>query len=200
MPYKFADIAFTPAVQAAQAERGSRANYARFAQSGAANDRVTPEIAAFVASLDGFYVGTVGSNGYPYVQFRGGDRGFLKVLDEQTLGFADFRGNRQYVTIGNLNDNAKAILFLMDYRQQRRLKIWGQAHYIEGDRDLINQLKMPDDHSPIERAILFQVQAWDWNCQQHIPIRYSAQEVAELKTRIAELESRLAESSRLRDR
>jgi len=194
MPRKFPQIAFTPAVKAIQEQRGSRASYARFEQGGPDNDSVTPDIAAFIASMEGFYLGTVGSNGYPYIQFRGGYPGFLKVLDEKTLGFADFRGNLQYVSVGNLSENDKAFLFLMDYRHRRRLKIIGRARYVEGDRALIDRLSMPEDDSEIERAILFEIEGWDWNCPQHIPLRYSEQDVAVLQTRIAELERRLGES------
>lgn len=193
MPRKFTEIAFTPAVKAAQGQRGSRQTYARFEQSGAQNDTVTPEIAAFIAQMDGFYLGTVSSNGYPYIQFRGGHPGFLKALDEKTLGFADFKGNVQYVTVGNLSENDKSFLFLMDYRHRQRLKIWGRASYLEGDRELIDRLKVPEDDSEIERVILFQVEAWNWNCPQHIPLRYSEQEVAALQARIVELEKRLGD-------
>lgn len=195
MPRKFTKIAFTPAVKAAQAQRGSRETYARFEQSGPENDSVTPEIEAFITQIDGFYLGTVSSNGYPYIQFRGGYPGFIKALDEKTLGFADFKGNVQYVTVGNLSDNDKAFLFLMDYRHRKRLKIWGRARYVEGDIELINRLKVPDDDSEIERVILFQIEAWNWNCPQHIPIRYSQQEVAALQARIAELEMLLEDSA-----
>lgn len=195
MPRKFPQLAFTPAVKAIQERRGSRASYARFEQMGPANDAITPDIADFIASMDGFYLGTVNSNGYPYVQFRGGYPGFLKVLDEKTLGFADFRGNVQYISVGNLSDNDKAFLFLMDYRHRRRLKIMGRARYVEGDRDLIDLLRVPEDDSEIERAILFEIEAWDWNCPQHIPVRYSQEEVAAIVTplhaRIAELEQQL---------
>ena len=188
MPRKFTKLAFTPAVKAAQEQRGARETYARFEQSGPENDTLTPEIEEFIAQIDGFYLGTVSSNGYPYIQFRGGYPGFLKPLDEKTLGFADFKGNIQYITVGNLSENEKSFLFLMDYRHRKRLKIWGRARYVEGDRELIERLKVPEDGSEIERVILFQVEAWNWNCPQHIPIRYSEQEVAQLQARIAELE------------
>lgn len=195
MPRKFTEIAFTPAVQTAQTQRGSREIYARFAQSGPDNDAVTPEIEAFIAEMDGFYLGTVSSTGYPYIQFRGGSPGFLKVLDQKTLSFADFKGNVQYVTVGNLSENDKAFLFLMDYRHRKRLKIWGRARFVEDDRALIDRLKMPEDNSEIERAILFHVEAWNWNCPQHIPIRYSEAQVAALHARIAELEKLLGDRS-----
>lgn len=178
MASKFGEIAFTPEVKAAQAERGSRETYERYVAKGAPNDSITPNLAAFLAELDGCYFGTVGSNGYPYIQFRGGPPGFLRVLDEKTLGFADFAGNVQYVTVGNLSANDRAFLFLMDYRHQRRIKVWGRAEVVEGDADLVERLRMPGYAAKVERAILFRVEAFSENCSQHIPIRYSADEVA----------------------
>jgi predicted pyridoxine 5'-phosphate oxidase superfamily flavin-nucleotide-binding protein len=191
MARKFTEIAFTPAVKAAQSERGSRESYAKFEKNGPDNDTITPEIAEFIAQLDGFYLGTVSSNGYPYIQFRGGQPGFLKVVDEKILGFADFKGNLQYVSIGNLAENDKAFLFLMDYRHRRRLKIWGRAEYVEGKQKLTESLQDPNYPAEVERVILFHVEAWNWNCPQHIPLRYSEQEVAGLKDRITELEQLL---------
>lgn len=191
MPRKFTQIAFTPAVQAAQAQRGSRETYDLFEQTGPENDSITDELEEFITQLDGFYLGTVSSNGYPYIQFRGGSPGFLKVLDAKTLGFADFTGNVQYVTIGNLSEHDKAFLFLMDYRHRKRLKIWGRAQFVEGDEALIDRLRVPGYPAQIDRAILFQVEAWNWNCPQHIPIRYSQAEVDALKARIVDLEQQL---------
>ncbi len=196
MASKFGEIAFTPEVKAAQAERGSRETYERYVAKGPANDSITPNLAEFLSQLDGCYFGTVGSNGYPYIQFRGGPPGFLKVLDEKTLGFADFSGNVQYVTVGNLAANDRAFLFLMDYRHRRRVKLWGRAEYVEGDEELIERLRMPGYAAKVERAILFRVEAFSENCSQHIPVRYSADEVAAivraavepLRARIAELE------------
>jgi uncharacterized protein len=197
MSSKFGEIAFTPEVQAAQTQRGSRQTYERYIANGPDNDEIAPQLAEFIAQLDGFYLGTVGSNGYPYIQFRGGPPGFLKVLDAKTLGFADFLGNVQYITVGNLVGEAKAFLFLMDYRHRKRIKVWGRARYVEGDADLIEQLRMPDYPAKIERAILFHVEAFSENCPQHIPIRYSEAEVkaaiAPLKSRILELEQQLRE-------
>lgn len=197
MPSKFGEIAFTPDVQAAQEQRGSRQTYARYIANSPANDTITPKIAAFIAQLDGFYLGTVGSNGYPYIQFRGGLPGFLKVLDEKTLGFADFSGNVQYITVGNLSGNDKAFLFLMDYRHRRRIKLWGRAEFIEGDSEWMGRLRLPDDPSPVERVILFHVEATSENCPQHIPIRYAETEVeamlVPLQARIAELEQQLGD-------
>jgi predicted pyridoxine 5'-phosphate oxidase superfamily flavin-nucleotide-binding protein len=197
MPRKFGEIAFTTEVKAAQEQRGSRQTYDRYIANGPANDTVTPKIAEFIAQLEGFYLGTVSSNGYPYIQFRGGPPGFLKVLDEKTLGFADFSGNVQYITVGNLSGNDKAFLFLMDYRHRRRIKIWGRAEYVEGESSLLEQVRVPDYPAQVERAILFHVEATSENCPQHIPIRYSETEVeslmASLKNRIAELEQQLSE-------
>ena len=198
MARKFGEIAFTPEVQAAQEQRGSRQTYDRYIANGTANDTITPKLAEFIDQLDGFYLGTVSSNGYPYIQFRGGPAGFLKVLDEKTLGFADFSGNVQYITVGNLSGNDKAFLFLMDYRHRKRVKVWGRAEFVEGDADLIDRLRVPGYPAEIERAILFHVEATSENCPQHIPIRYSETEVeamiAPLHERIAELEAKLNET------
>lgn len=195
MPRKFGELAFTPEVKAAQTQRGSRETYEKYIANGAANDSITPKIAEFIAQLEGFYLGTVSSNGYPYIQFRGGPAGFLRVLDEKTLGFADFSGNVQYITVGNLSGNDKAFLFLMDYRHRRRIKLWGRAEIVEGDTNWIDRVKMPGYAAQIERVILFHVEATSENCPQHIPIRYSEQEVeslvAPLRDRIEELEAQL---------
>ncbi|HEY9844696.1 MAG TPA: pyridoxamine 5'-phosphate oxidase family protein, partial [Candidatus Caenarcaniphilales bacterium] len=177
MPRKFGEIAFTPEVKAAQEQRGSRQAYEKYIANGSANNTITPKIEEFIAQLDGFYFGTVSSNGYPYIQFRGGSPGFLKVLDEKNLGFADFSGNVQYITIGNLSGNDKAFLFLMDYRHRKRIKIWGRAEFVEGANQLIERLRVPGYPAEIERAILFHVEAISENCPQHIPIRYSETEV-----------------------
>lgn len=196
MPRKFGEIAFTPEVQAAQADRGSRETYERYIANGPPNDAITPKLAEFIGQLDGFYLGTVSSNGYPYIQFRGGPPGFLRVLDDKTLGFADFSGNVQYITVGNLAGNDKAFLFLMDYRHRRRIKLWGRAEFVEGNTELVEQLRVPGYPTAIERAILFHVEASSENCPQHIPIRYSEAEVesltAPLYERIAELEALVA--------
>lgn len=194
MPRKFGEIAFTPEVQAAQRDRGSRQSYERYIANGDSNDTITPKIADFIAQLDGFYLGTVGSNGYPYIQFRGGPPGFLKVLDEKNLGFADFSGNVQYITVGNLSGNDKAFLFLMDYRHRKRIKIWGRARYLEGESELLETLRLKDYSASVERAILFQVEAISENCPQHIPVRYSEVEVAAM---IAPLQARIAELEKL---
>ncbi len=193
MPRQFTQLAFTPAVKQAQTERGSRETYAKFEQTGPENNSVTPEIAEFIRQMDGFYLGTMSANGYPYIQFRGGKPGFLKILTEKTLGFADFKGNVQYVTVGNLSETDKAFLFLMDYRHRKRLKIWGKASYVENDTALQKKVQDSDYFAEIERVILFEIEAWNWNCPQHIPMRYSEQEVEALKQQINELEQKLAE-------
>ncbi|TYQ29942.1 pyridoxamine 5'-phosphate oxidase family protein [Pseudanabaena sp. UWO310] len=191
MPRQFGTIAFTPAVQAMQERMGSRENYQRFVDQGADNNTITPDLAEFIASMEGFYLGTVTANGYPYIQFRGGKAGFLKILDERTLGFADFRGNVQYISVGNLSENDKAFLFLMDYRHRRRLKILGRARIVENDPTILSQVKDPSYAAVVERAIVFEIEGWDWNCPQHIPMRYSQAEVDVLLAKIHELEDLL---------
>ena len=189
------DIAFTPAVKAVQAARGSRAGYARAERRGW-RSRVTPDLAEFLAGLDMFYLGTASTEGQPYVQYRGGSPGFLKVLDDRTLGFADFGGNRQYITLGNLSENPKAFIFLMDYANQQRVKLWGAARVVEDDTELLDRLRDPDYPAKVERAIVFSIEAWDINCPQHIEKRYSQREIQpvieRLQGRIAELEAELA--------
>src|SRR5262245_52852850 len=188
------DIAFSPAVKAVQAAKGSRDSYARAERRGW-RTRVTPDLAGFLAALDMFYLGTASAEGQPYVQYRGGSPGFLKVLDERTLAFADFGGNRQYVTLGNLSENPRAFLFLMDYANQRRVKLWGTARVVEDDAELRERLRDPDDPGQVERAIVFTVEAWDVNCPQHIHQRYTHRQIKPvidgLKARIAELEAAL---------
>jgi len=194
MPRQFGTIAFTPGVKAMQEKMGSRENYERFVAKGAENNTITPDLVEFIASMEGFYLGTVSSNGYPYIQFRGGKAGFLKILDEKTLGFADYRGNVQYISVGNLSEQDKAFLFLMDYRHRRRLKILGRARIVENDPTILAQVEDADYGATVERAIVFEIEGWDWNCPQHIPIRYSQAEVEAMQTRITELEQRLAEA------
>ncbi|MBP3953906.1 pyridoxamine 5'-phosphate oxidase family protein [Gemmata sp. G18] len=193
------DVAFTPAVKAVQEQKGSRKGYARMERSGSWETTVTPELAAFIAERDMFYLGTATADGQPYIQHRGGPTGFLKVIDERTLGFADFGGNKQYLTLGNLSENPKAFIFLMDYANRQRVKLWGTARVIEGDADLEAKLRDPTYPGKVERGILFTVEAWDGNCHQHIHPRYTNEEIApvveKLQTRITELE---AEVKRLR--
>jgi predicted pyridoxine 5'-phosphate oxidase superfamily flavin-nucleotide-binding protein len=190
------EVAFSPAVKAIQARRGSRAAYERVEARGGWRRTVTPDLAAFLAERDSFYLASANGAGQPYVQHRGGPKGFLRVLDERTLGFADYRGNRQYITLGNLAENPRAFLFVMDYAHQARVKIWGRARMVEGDAAL-NARLMPEgyDATP-EQAILFEIEAWDGNCRQHIPRLYAEAEVAAalagLKARIGALEAELA--------
>ena len=193
------DVAFTPAVKAIQQQKGSRASYARMERSGGWETTATPELAEFLATLDMFYLGTASAQGQPYIQYRGGPAGFLKVVDEQTLGFADFGGNRQYVTLGNLSENPQAFIFLMDYANSQRIKLWGRARVVEGDAALEEQLRDAAYPGRVERAILFTIEAWDVNCSQHIHPRFSQRQIApvikQLQERIAELE---AEVERMR--
>jgi uncharacterized protein len=191
------DIAFTPAVKGIQTVKGSRANYAKVERGRGWQSRVTPELAEFLAGLDMFFLGTANAEGQPYIQHRGGSPGFLRVLDEKTLGFADFGGNRQYITLGNLSENPKAFIFLMDYANQERIKLWGTARVVEGDENLLDRLRDPQYPGKVERAILFTVDAWDINCPQHIQQRFSRQQVQpvieQLQQRIKELETQLAQ-------
>ena len=192
------DIAFTPTVKSIQKAKGSRASYARVEQSRGWQTRVSPDLAGFLSGLDMFYLGTANAEGQPYIQYRGGSPGFLKVLDEQTLAFADFGGNRQYITLGNLSENPKAFIFLMDYANSQRVKLWGTASVVEDDAELLDQLRDPDYPGEVERAIVFNIEAWDVNCPQHIHRRYAQRQIKplidELQNRIAELEARLAET------
>ena len=177
MTSHISDVAFTPAVKAQQTRLGSRDAYARVEERGAWSNRVTPELAQFIGERDFFYLGTVSADGQPYIQHRGGPKGFLKVLDDETLGFVDFSGNAQYVSIGNLTENNKAFIFLMDYAHRKRIKIWGTARYAEGDTELLTRLLDPGYKARPERAIVFSVTAWDLNCPQHITPRYTVEEL-----------------------
>jgi len=189
------DVAFTPAVKAIQTRKGSRHGYADMEKRGGWETRLTPDLTAFIAAQTSVFLGTASKDGQPYIQHRGGPPGFLHVLDEDTIGFADFAGNRQYITQGNLTENPKAILFLIDYRNRQRVKLWGTARIVEDDAELIGKL-MPESYKARpEQALLFTLSAWDANCPQHIPIRLDADEVAALLAdrdkRIAALESEL---------
>ncbi|MDB4946354.1 MAG: Flavodoxin reductase [Labilithrix sp.] len=163
------DVAFTPSVKAAQKARGSRDLYRRLEEGDGWETIVTDDLAAFIAQRNSLYIATASKDGQPYIQHRGGPRGFLRVVDEHTLGFADFVGNQQYITLGNLAENDRAFLFLMDYDQRRRVKVWGRARAVEGDEALVRSLLVPGGKGRAERAILFDVEAWDVNCRQHIP-------------------------------
>ena len=193
------DIAFTPAVKAIQEGRGSRHAYERMEENGGWEDRVTPELAAFIAERDSFFLATANAQGQPYVQHRGGPPGFLRVVDEHTLAFADYRGNRQYITLGNLAENDRAFLFLIDYGRQRRIKVWGRARVVTDDAPLLATLMPEGYRARPEQAIVFAIEAWDANCPQHIPHMVpagaAAARVERLEARIAELEARLAEAA-----
>ncbi|MGZ5829038.1 MAG: pyridoxamine 5'-phosphate oxidase family protein, partial [Xanthobacteraceae bacterium] len=160
------DIVFPPAARQAQAARGSAKHYDKTVETGFP-DTITPDLAAFIAELDSAFLGTVSADGAPYIQHRGGPKGFIKVVDEKTLGFADYRGNRQYITLSNLAGNDRAYLFLIDYANRRRIKIWGRARVVEGDDALIKKLFDDGYRAKPERVILFTVEAWDVNCPQH---------------------------------
>jgi predicted pyridoxine 5'-phosphate oxidase superfamily flavin-nucleotide-binding protein len=180
-----------------QARNGSRHAYARMEEKGSWQTRVTPELAQFIAAQTSFFLATANAEGQPYIQHRGGPAGFLKTLDETTIGFVDFAGNQQYITAGNLAENPRAQMFLIDYEHRARVKIWGNARVVEGDADLIMKLTPQGYKARPERVIIFAVSAWDANCSQHIPQRFEAAALAARDRRIAELE---AEIARLRAR
>ena len=189
------DVAFSPSVKAVQARKGSRRAYSRMEEGGSWETRITPDLAAFIAAQRSVFLATANLAGQPYIQHRGGPPGFLRVVDEHTLAFADFVGNRQYITLGNLADNPKAQLFLIDYTNRRRVKIWGEARVVEGDQDLIATLMPENYRARPEQSIVFTVTAWDSNCPQHIPRRYEEADVKALLAardrRIEELEAEL---------
>jgi predicted pyridoxine 5'-phosphate oxidase superfamily flavin-nucleotide-binding protein len=193
MKRPISDIAFTPSVKAIQDRMGSRKQYARMEEGEGWSDTITQELADFLSEVDSMHLATANVNGRPYSQHRGGPKGFLKVLDYRTLAFADFVGNRQYISLGNLAENNQAFLFLMDYATQTRIKFWGTAEVIEDDPDLLTQLTDSQYKGKPERVIRFHVEAWDANCRQHIPIKYSQEDVERivqpLRERIAALEA-----------
>jgi predicted pyridoxine 5'-phosphate oxidase superfamily flavin-nucleotide-binding protein len=171
------DIAFTPTVKAIQTRKGSRHGYARMEQSGGWQATITDDLADFIAAQTSVFLATVNAEGQPYIQHRGGPAGFLKVLDAHTIAFVDFAGNKQYITSGNLSENPKAHLFLMDYAHRQRIKIWGEARVVEGDEELTARLMPPGYKARAEQVIIFTVTAWDANCPQHIPVRIEAADV-----------------------
>ena len=195
------DVAFTPAVKAIQARKGSRRSYAVMEERGSWRTLITPELAQFIARQTSFFLATASRDAQPYIQHRGGPAGFLHVLDERTLAFADFSGNRQYISAGNLAENPKAYLFLIDYAERRRIKLWGEARVVEDDAALVAKLMPQGYKARPEQAIVFDVSAWDTNCKQHIPQLFEAADVAAALAardeRIAQLEAELA---RLRPR
>ena len=208
MGRRFAEIAFTPLVKEQQKQRGSRHLYERIEKSNMQKsndlgDRLGPSEQEFIQQRDGFYMASVSETGWPYIQFRGGPKGFLRVLDPQTLGFADLRGNTQYISVANLHHDDRVALFLMDYPHQSRLKILGRAKIHEGNAEalkLIESLRMPGEKSRAERALIIHVEAFDWNCPQHITPRFTQEELATalepMQRRLKDLE---AENKRLRD-
>jgi len=191
------DIAFTETVKQLQARSGSRDAYAKMESGSGWSSQITPQLADFIAWQNSFYLATVNAEGQPYIQHRGGPRGFLKPIDARTLGMADYRGNRQFISQGNLAESSKAFIFLMDYANRRRIKIWGEAWMVEGDEALLRSV-MPEGYAAIpERVLLFKVNAWDPNCPQHIPRKYDLDQVdemmAERDAKIAALKARIAE-------
>jgi predicted pyridoxine 5'-phosphate oxidase superfamily flavin-nucleotide-binding protein len=198
MPTPSSDIAFTPAVKALQVTRGSRDAYARLEARGGFQTELTPDLGAFLESAVTAYLATVSAAGQPYVQHRGGPPGFIRVLGEKILGFADYHGNRQYISTGNISENNRATLIVVDYAERRRVKLWGRARF-DSDPELIARLMPENYHARPEQALLFDVEAWDINCSQHIPQLLPAESVAralqELHARIDALES---ENAKLR--
>ena len=192
------DVAFTATVKALQLRKGSRDAYARMEERGSWNTEITPDLAEFIAPQTSVFLATANADGQPYIQHRGGPPGFLRVLDEHTIAFADFKGNRQFITQGNLADNPRAYLFLIDYTKRRRVKVWGEARVVE-DPKLTEQLMPGGYKARPEQTILFTVTAWDTNCEQHIPLRFDAADVeAALAVRDRRIEALEAEIRTLR--
>ncbi len=193
------DIAFTPTVKAIQSEKGSRDSYAKIELGYGWETTVTLELSEFLGGLDTFFLGTSNAVGQPYIQHRGGPSGFLRVVDNKTLGFADFGGNRQYITLGNLQENPKAFIFAVDFLRRRRIKLWGTARVVEGNAELEASLASPGYEAKVERVILFSLEAWDVNCPQHIhrrvPEEIFMQTVERLERRIEQLEGELAQQA-----
>ena len=202
MGRRFAELAFTPLVKEQQKQHGSRHLYERVEKSSDFGDRLGPHEQAFLRERDGFYMASVSETGWPYIQFRGGKKGFLHVLDDRTIGFADLRGNTQYISVGNLQHDDRVALLYMDYAQQSRLKILGRARIHEGDEEagkLIESLRVPGEKSPAERALVIHVEAFDWNCPQHITPRYTEEELVKiLEPMRRRLDALEAENKRLR--
>jgi len=193
------DVAFPPTVKAIQSRKGSRPGYASMEKRGSWETRITPDLAEFIGRQTSVFLGTASRDSQPCIQHRGGPPGFLKVLDDKTIDFADYAGNRQYITRGNLADNPKAMIFLIDIRVRQRVKIWGEARVIEDDPGLIKSLKPDGYRARAEQAILFTVSAWDSNCPQHIPQRFEAEEVTTmLADRDRRIEALMKELDRLR--
>ena len=200
MGHKFAEIAFTPTIKKEQERSGSRRSYARIEEGDNHHDRLGADEAAFIAERDSFYMATVSETGWPYIQHRGGPAGFVRILDDKTIGFSDFAGNRQYVSVGNLQNNDRVSMFFMDYPNQTRLKLLGHVRLIGADDSkLLEQLQVPGYRARVERGMIITLEGHDWNCPQHITPRFTQTQiltmVAPLRDRIAELESALADLS-----
>ncbi|MEE8107444.1 MAG: pyridoxamine 5'-phosphate oxidase family protein [Planctomycetota bacterium] len=189
------DLAFSPAVKAHQERLGSRRIYEKMGTGAGWDEEVTEARAAFIRERDSIYIATASADGRPYIQHRGGPKGFLKVLDKKTLAFAEYAGNRQYISMGNLTENDRACLFLMDYPNRARLKIWGRAEFVEGDAELLSKVTDPGYRAKLERVFVFHVEVMDGNCPQHIAPRFTEEElgddIAVLKARIKELETKV---------
>lgn len=193
------DIAFTESVKAEQTKRGSRSGYQKAIEKQDWQNTVSDDLTAFIAERDSFYFATASMGGQPYIQHRGGPKGFLKVIDEHTLAFADFSGNRQYISIGNLAENDRAYIFLMDYANRRRVKIWGQARVVEDDPGLLSKLVEPGYKARPERVFLFKIEAWDINCPQHIVPRHDEETIRLATAKLGEQVALLqAENERLK--
>jgi uncharacterized protein len=190
------DVAFTPAVKAIQTRKGSRDGYAQVEQRGGWRTEIDDKLAGFLTETNSLYFATASADGQPYIQHRGGPKGFVKILDKTTLAFADYSGNRQYITQGNLTENPKALIFVMDYAHRRRVKLWGEARVVDDDAALLKSLMPAGYKARPEQVILFKISAWDTNCPQHIPQKFDAADVAAAlaarDARIAELEAQLA--------
>ena len=198
-PRYASDVAFTPAVKAIQTRKGSRHGYARMEQAGGWQVAISDELADFIAAQTSIYLATANADGQPYIQHRGGPAGFIQVLDAHTLAFVDYAGNKQYISAGNLSENPKAHMFLMDYAHRQRIKIWGEARVVEGDEALIARLMPQGYKARPEQVILFTVTAWDANCPQHIPVRFEAADVtAALDARDARIQALELEVQQLR--
>ena len=200
-PIYSSDIAFTPIVKEIQSRKGSRQGYARMEERGSWDTMITPALAAFIGEQISVFFATASASGQPYIQHRCGPKGFLKVLDKHTLAFADFAGNRQYITQGNLSENPKAYMFVMDYAHRRRVKIWGEARVVEDDSALTQSMMPKGYRARGEQVILFTVSAWDTNCPQHIPQKFDAADVAAaLAARDARIEQLEAELAALKEK
>jgi uncharacterized protein len=190
------DVAFTPAVKSIQARKGSRKAYADLEQRGGWRTEIDEDLTSFLEAQDSMFLATASADGQPYIQHRGGPKGFIKILDKNTLAFVDYGGNRQYITQGNLSENPRANIFLMDYAHRRGVKIWGEARVVDDDPALLKSLMPTGYKARPEQVILFRISAWDTNCPQHIPQKFDAADVAQAlavrDARIAELEAELA--------